>query len=402
MPRRGAERRGADDEQQGPIWDRPRAPLAIFPLPAPPSMIPVTHATGRYAVHAEALAEAPRRLREAGLAPGLALVVTDTTVAGLYLDALADVLRADGWQPVPVVVPPGEGSKSLDTFAVVCDAALAAGADRRTPVLALGGGVVGDLGGFVAATVLRGLPLVHLPTTILAQVDSAIGGKTGVNTARGKNLVGAFYPPLFVLADPATLATLPEREVRSGLAEVVKHALLAGGDLFETLEMGWERLGDADMLAAVVREAAAVKARVVSADERESGARAFLNLGHTFGHALEAAAGYGTLTHGEAVAVGLRAALHLSASLAAGADAGGTLPHPFARMDALAARLAPPPVPDGVTDEAALAAMGLDKKRDRGGLRFVILDDLGAPRLAAGVPEALVRAAWRYARRVAG
>ena len=249
-------------------------------------MITVTHATGRYVLHAAALAGAPQRVREAGLAPGLALVVTDATVAGLYLDALAAALRADGWQPVPVVVAPGEGSKSLETFAAVCDAVLAAGPDRGTPVLALGGGVVGDLGGFVAATVLRGLPLVHLPTTVLAQVDSSIGGKTGVNTGRGKNLVGAFYPPRFVLSDPAALATLPEREVRTGLAEVVKHALLVGGGLFGTLERDWERLGEADVLAAVVREAAAVKARVVSEDEREAGARAFLNLGHTFGHAL--------------------------------------------------------------------------------------------------------------------
>ena len=365
-------------------------------------MITVTHATGRYVLHAAALAGAPQRLREAGLAPGLALVVTDATVAGLYLDALAAALRADGWQPVPVVVAPGEGSKSLETFAAVCDAVLAAGPDRGTPVLALGGGVVGDLGGFVAATVLRGLPLVHLPTTVLAQVDSSIGGKTGVNTGRGKNLVGAFYPPRFVLSDPAALATLPEREVRTGLAEVVKHALLVGGGLFGTLERDWERLGEADVLAAVVREAAAVKARVVSEDEREAGARAFLNLGHTFGHALEAAAGYGTLTHGEAVAVGLRAALHLSASLASGATVGDTLPAPFDRMDALAARLDPPPVPAIVPDEAVFAAMGLDKKRDRSGLRFVVLDGLGAPRLATSVPEALVRAAWAYARRAAG
>ena len=364
-------------------------------------MITVTHTAGRYAVHAEALAEAPRRLREAGLEPGLAVVVTDETVAGLYLDALADALRSGGWRVAPVVVTPGEGSKSLQTFAAVCDAALAAGPDRQTPVLTLGGGVVGDVGGFAAATLLRGLPLVHLPTTVLAQVDSSIGGKTGVNTARGKNLVGAFYPPRLVLADPATLQTLPEREIRSGLAEAVKHALLAGGPLFETLEAAWDRLGEPDVLARVVREAAAVKAGVVSGDERESGARAFLNLGHTFGHALEAAAGYGALTHGEAVAIGLRAALWLSAALASGPPA-GALPEPFARMDRLIARLSPPPVPATVADEAVLAAMGLDKKRDGGGLRFVVLDGLGAPRLASDVPEALVRAAWLHARRVSG
>ncbi|HEX8298820.1 MAG TPA: 3-dehydroquinate synthase family protein, partial [Rubricoccaceae bacterium] len=262
-------------------------------------MITVTHAAGRYAVHTEAMDRAPDRLRDAGLAPGRALVVTDTTVAALYLDALTNALRSDGWEPHPIVVAPGEGSKSLGTFADVCDAALATGPTRSTPVFALGGGVVGDLGGFVAATLLRGLPLVHLPTTVLAQVDSSIGGKTGVNTARGKNLVGAFHPPLFVLADPAVLATLPVREVRSGLAEAVKHGLLAGGRFLDLLTENRTRLAVPDILPRVVREAAAVKATVVSADEREGGARAFLNLGHTFGHALEAAAGYGTLTHGE-------------------------------------------------------------------------------------------------------
>ena len=359
-------------------------------------MIFVTHAAGRYDVRFEALSALPQWLREAGLVPGLALVVTDHTVAGLYLEALADALRADGWTPVSVVVPPGEGSKSFETFAGVVDACLAAGPSRQTPLLALGGGVVGDLGGFAAATLLRGVPLVQLPTTVLAQVDSSIGGKTGINTARGKNLVGAFYPPRFVLADPVTLATLPAREVRSGLAEVVKHALLAGGRLFETLEADWERLEAPDVLGRVVREAAAVKARVVSADEREAGGRAFLNLGHTFGHALEAGAGYGTLTHGEAVAVGLRAALHLSASLAG--DGGDTLPARFARAEALVARLEAPPIPAGVTDDALIEAMASDKKRDTAGLRFVVLDAVGAPRLASGVPEALVRDAWAFAR----
>ena len=354
----------------------------------------VTHATGSYPILGEALANGPRRLREAGVAPGLALVVTDATVGALYLDVLADDLRADGWTPHAVVVAPGEGSKSIATFADVCDACLAAGPSRQTPLLALGGGVVGDLGGFAAACLLRGLPLAHLPTTVLAQVDASIGGKTGLNTARGKNLLGAFYAPLFVLADPETLRTLPEREVQSGLAEAVKHALLAGGDLLETMraDAPW-----AERLDRIVPLAAAVKARVVSADEWEAGARAFLNFGHTFGHALEAAAGYGTFTHGEAVAVGMRAALHLSASLAAG-RAVAALPEPWAAMDALVRRLAPPPLPAALTDDALVPAMTADKKRDATGLRFVVLDGVGAPRLAAGVPEALVRAAWAFAR----
>ncbi len=373
-------------------------PASCIPL------ITVTHAAGRYAVHTDPLAAAPARLRAAGLAPGRALVVTDATVAGLHLGTLLDALRADGWQPTAVVVAPGEASKSLAVFGDVVDACLAAGPDRATPVLALGGGVVGDLAGFAAATLLRGLPLAQLPTTVLAQVDSSIGGKTGVNTARGKNLVGAFHAPRLVLADPAVLATLPAREVRSGLAEAVKHGLLAGGPLLATLRAAADWSAP-DVLARVVREAAAVKAAVVSEDEREAGARAFLNFGHTFGHALEAAAGYGRLRHGEAVAVGMRAALHLSASLAAGTSSGravGTLPEPWAEMDALVARLAPPAIPADVTDDALVAAMTLDKKRDASGLRFVVLDAPGAPRLASGVPEALVRAAWAFARQEGG
>ena len=369
--------------------------------PTPPPAAVVDLPGGRtYAVHFEPLDEVARHLREVGLQTGRALVVTDETVEPLYLDAVRSSLTGAGWSVEALAVPAGEGSKSLATYGDVVDWALGHRIGRRTPVLALGGGVVGDLAGFAAATLLRGLPLVHLPTTVVAQVDSAIGGKTGVNHAAGKNLVGAFHQPRLVLADPATLATLADRDLRSGLAEVVKHALIADADLVGRLERDWDRLVGRDeaVLARVVRDAAAVKARVVAADELEAGDRALLNFGHTFGHAVEREAGYGALTHGEAVAVGMRAALHLSASLRGGAAA-DALPAPFERADALVARLAPPALDAALTDEQLTAAMQTDKKRTAAGLRFVVLDEIGRARLAEDVPDAAVAAAWRWARR---
>ena len=364
--------------------------------PSPPPAVHVALPDGRgYAVHFEPLASAPRHLRKVGL-EGRALVVTDETVGPLHLDALAGALRADGRTVAALAVPAGEASKSERQLAAVTDWALGEGLDRQTPVLALGGGVVGDLAGFAAATLLRGLPLVHLPTTTISQVDSAIGGKTGINHRAGKNLVGAFHQPHLVLADPATLQTLPDREFRSGLAEAVKHALIADADLADRIERDWAALTDRqpDVVAGLVRDAAAVKAVVVEADEREAGDRALLNFGHTFGHALEREAGYGTLTHGEAVALGMRAALHLSESLRAGRPA-ESLTAPFDRADALVARLAPPP--PALDRDRLLGAMESDKKRTASGLRFVVLDDVGQARLAADVPAPFVRAAWDFA-----
>ena len=268
-----------------------------------------------YAVRFRSLADVPALLVEAGLRVGRCLVVTDAHVAAHYRAPLAHALDAAGWTPRVVVLPPGEATKSDVHLRGLYDEALAWGLDRQTPVVALGGGVVGDLAGFAAATLLRGLPLVHLPTSLVAQVDSALGGKTGLNHATGKNLVGAFWQPRLVVTDTTTLATLPQREWTSGLAEVVKHALIADPDLAAFLEAHWADLvlrRDDEAVAQMVRRAAAVKARIVSADEREAGRRALLNFGHTFGHAVEKVAGYGTFTHGEAVALGMRAATALS------------------------------------------------------------------------------------------
>ena len=367
-------------------------------MPVSPPAVHVALSAGRsYAVHFEPLAATPMHLREAGVPGSRALVVTDETVGPLHLGTLADALGADGWQIETMTVPAGEASKSIDQLSALCDWALGLGLDRETPVLALGGGVVGDLVGFAAATLLRGLPLVHLPTTTISQVDSAIGGKTGINHATGKNLIGAFHQPLLVLADPTTLDTLPDLAFRSGLAEAVKHALISDTDLAPRLDRDWDALvaHDPAVLAPLIRDAAAVKAAVVEADELEAGERAFLNFGHTFGHALEREAGYGTLTHGEAVALGMRAALHLSASLRLGhvADDLGD----FAEADRLVRRVAPaPPALDPV---GLTVAMATDKKRTASGLRFVVLDAVGAPRLAEDVPPEMVEAAWRFALR---
>ena len=361
----------------------------------PRPAVHVASAQRSYAVHFEPLATAPLHLREAGL-DGPVRIVTDETVAELHLETLVEALAADGRSVETVSVPAGEASKSLRQYEAVAEWALASGIHRQTPVLALGGGVVGDLAGFVAATLLRGLPLVHLPTTTISQIDSAIGGKTGLNTDAGKNLLGAIHAPHLVLADPAALATLPQRDFLSGLAEAVKHALIRDPDLADRLDRQWPALTAREpaTVAALVRDAAAVKAQVVEADEHEAGDRAVLNFGHTFGHALEREAGYGTLTHGEAVALGMRAALHLSSSLRMGRVA-GPLAGRFQAADRLVARLAPPAPP--LDPEPLTAAMATDKKRTADGLRFVVLDDVGEARLASDVPPAFVRAAWAFA-----
>jgi shikimate kinase/3-dehydroquinate synthase len=249
-----------------------------------------------------------------------AVIVTDETVAPLHLPALLRGLEATAIETRVLTVAPGETSKCLDTYGHLVDQLLEGGIERRTTVIALGGGVVGDLAGFAAATTLRGLPFVQVPTTLLAQVDSSVGGKTGINTRHGKNLLGAFHQPRMVLADAATLATLPPRELRAGYAEIAKAGLIGDAGFFAWCEAHGAALigGDRDAQAEAVFRACAFKAQVVGADEREekpNDGRALLNLGHTFGHALEAELGYGTLLHGEAVAVGLGLAFRLSARL---------------------------------------------------------------------------------------
>ena len=350
-----------------------------------------------YPVHTAPLNEVPEHMAEAGLQPGRCLLVTDEHVAAHYRAPLEEALRSAGWTPRVVVLPPGEETKSAEYLQTLYDEALGWGVDRRTPVVALGGGVVGDLAGFAAATLLRGLPLVHVPTSLVAQVDSSLGGKTGINHARGKNLIGAFWQPAVVVADPATLQTLPEREWRSGLAEVVKHALLDGRDgrrpLLSFLEQHFDAVAARRpaTVSALIPQAARVKTRIVEADEREVGRRAVLNFGHTFGHAIEQAAGYGRVTHGEAVALGMRAALALSHRT-------GGLPQQEATQAMRLTRLLRvPPAATALALDDLRAAMQTDKKNVDGTVRFVLLRRLGEPYVTGAVPAEDLEAAWTFA-----
>ena len=233
--------------------------------------------------------DVPELMDTAHLRKGKCLVVTDANVGVLYGEQLTSILHANGWHPKTITIPAGESSKSYSHLHTIYDEALGWGIDRKTPVIALGGGVVGDLAGFAAATLLRGIPLIQLPTTLIAQVDSAIGGKTGINHVAGKNLLGAFYQPAFVCSDLNSVRTLPEREWTSGLAEVVKHALIADEAFLSELETNWDGIlrKDMDVVPSMIHRAAAIKAEVVTEDEKEAGLRAILNFGHTFGHAIE-------------------------------------------------------------------------------------------------------------------
>ena len=298
-----------------------------------------------------------------------AFVVTDENVAPLWADAAEESLGRAGFEAHRVVLPAGEANKTVATWSGCMDALLAGRIDRGTPVIALGGGVVGDVAGFAAATVLRGVPLVQVPTTLLAMVDSSVGGKTAVDHPAGKNLIGAFHQPTLVFAALGTLETLPRREVRAGLGEVVKTALLGDAALFEVLERDAERLadGDAGALLPVVARCVEIKAAIVAEDEREGGLRAVLNLGHTVGHALEAALGYGTLLHGEAVAVGLLAETRWATRRGWCED-----PHLHGRLARLLSRLGLPSAAPGAAPEAVRAALGVDKKRGEGNLRMPV------------------------------
>ena len=303
------------------------------------------------------------------LEAGRAAIVTNTVVAPLYLERLRSALGAAGIQTLEIVVPDGERAKDWRTLDKVLDALLAARCDRQTPVIALGGGVVGDLAGFAAAVYQRGVPFLQVPTTLLAQVDSSVGGKTAINHRRGKNLIGSFHQPRVVLIDTDTLGTLPDRELSAGLAEVIKHAAIADAAFFGWLEGNIEALRqrDAGALAHAIRKCCQIKARVVAEDERETGRRALLNFGHTFGHAIEHCQGYGEWLHGEAVAAGMLMAARF----------GGLPEADIARLGALIAAADLPTTPPATGVGALREAMGLDKKARGGKLRFILLRALG-------------------------
>jgi len=331
--------------------------------------------------------------RAAALKPGArAAIVTDDTVAGLHLHATEAALAAAGIPASRITVPPGEASKSFARLEEVCEALIAARIERGDMVIALGGGVVGDLAGFAAATVRRGLDCIQVPTTLLAQVDSSVGGKTAIDSRHGKNLIGAFHQPVLVVADTAVLDTLPLREFRSGYAEVVKYGLLGDAAFFAWLDANLNEVfagGPAREHAIAV--SCQMKADIVARDERESGDRALLNLGHTFGHAFEAAAGFSErLLHGEAVALGMALAAEFSAR--AGVLAPGASER--VRRHLAAAGL---PVDcggvEGLPDaDRLMELMAQDKKVKRGKLTFILLRDIGAAYIASDVDAAMVRA----------
>jgi 3-dehydroquinate synthase len=316
-----------------------------------------------------------------------AFVVADQEVASRYLDRLSAGLARAGLETVHVGVPQGEEAKSLAVMTALQRQLAVQEAHRDDPVVALGGGSVGDLAGFVAATYMRGVPFVQVPTTLTAQVDAAIGGKTAVNLPEGKNLVGAFHQPSAVLADVTTLASLPEREFRSGLAEVAKYALTLDVTILDVLERDLAAIAERDpaVLEDLVARCVRAKASVVATDERDTGARLILNYGHTLGHALERIDAFEGRSHGEAIAVGMLFAARLAEAL--GVAPSGLLARHRRLIGSLG--LAPEgPLPEM---ERILTAMRMDKKYS-GGVRFVLLEDLGRPRVVEDVPEDMVRA----------
>lgn len=322
------------------------------------------------------------------LASRRAAVVTNATVAPLYAEAVERAIAACGATSFRVVIPDGEAEKRWETLDRVYGELLAAQADRKTVIVALGGGVVGDLAGFAAATYQRGVPFIQVPTTLLAQVDSSVGGKTGVNHPLGKNMIGAFHQPLAVVADTATLDTLPDRELAAGLAEVVKYGALGDIEFLGWLEEHVERLRarDPEALSRAILRSCEIKARIVALDEREAGPRALLNLGHTFGHAIETLEGYGTWLHGEAVAAGMVMAARFSARL-------GRAPESDAhRLEALLRRAGLPVAPPRLPADRWLDAMGRDKKNESGRITLVLLDRLGAATVERNAPAAELEA----------
>ena len=319
-------------------------------------------------------------------------ILTDENVAQHHLAATEAALKSAGIESSAIVVPPGEGSKNYPTFERVCEAVITARIERGDLLVALGGGVIGDLAGFTAACVRRGLDFVQVPTTLLAQVDSSVGGKTGINSRQGKNLIGAFHQPVLVIADTALLDTLPKREFRAGYAEVAKYGLLGDAAFFSWLEANWQDVfagGPAREHAIAV--CCRAKAGIVARDERETGERALLNLGHTFGHALEAGCGFsGRLLHGEAVALGMVLAFDFSArkGLVSAADAARARAH----LAAVGLPTQISQVPGGVPGiDALMDLIGQDKKVKRGNLTFILVRGIGQAFVESNVDPAEVR-----------
>lgn len=337
------------------------------------------------------LAQAGHFLQQAQL-QGKAAIVSDSTVAPLHAATLEKSLQAAGYVCTLHTVPSGEASKSLSHAETLCRSLAAAGHDRKSFIIALGGGVVGDLAGFVASIFYRGIPFVQIPTTIVSVVDSSVGGKTGVNIAEGKNLVGCFHQPRLVLVDPLVLHTLPDREYREGFAEAIKHAAIRDADMLQDLA-ALDPLSR-HVPAALIARNIAIKARIVEADEHETlGIRALLNFGHTIGHGIEASRPYGEIFHGEAISLGIRAALELSEKIAG-------LPATESRtiLDLLKKFDLPLTLPDEITTDLVLEKLSRDKKFSSGAIRFVLLRRAGDAYVDATVTTADLRAAIDHLR----
>ena len=320
--------------------------------------------------------------------PARAIVVTNPVVAEHHLAPFQRALSRSGIRCESVLVPDGEAHKDWTTLHDSHTRLLELGAERSTLLVALGGGVIGDLAGFAAATYQRGMPLLQVPTTLLAQVDSSVGGKTAVNHPLGKNMVGAFYQPSAVIVDTGTLSTLPDREYIAGIAEIVKYGAACDSALFEWLETDVDRLRarDAGAVVHAVHESCRIKAQVVARDEREAGERALLNFGHTFGHAIEVATGYGTWLHGEAVAAGMVLAASLSQRVSGlGVDDAN-------RLKRLIDRAGLPVAPPALGFDRWMELMSRDKKTESGAMRFVLLNALGRASVCSGVGEENLRA----------
>lgn len=343
-----------------------------------------------YPIHvgAELIERAGALMQQVGLR-GKVAVVTNPTVAQLYLDPVHESLSQAGFQAIPILLPDGEEHKNLQSLSTIYNRLIAERFERKSCVLALGGGVIGDLAGFAAATYLRGVPYIQVPTTLLAQVDSSVGGKTGVNHDQGKNLIGAFYQPKLVVSDVAVLRSLPYRELVAGLAEVIKYGVISDRPLFELLEQNLPRILalDNELLTRIVVRSCENKARVVEADEREDDYRAVLNFGHTIGHALEAATHYLRFLHGEAVGVGMAKAAVLSAHL------GFCDARSVERVIALIKQAGlPTELPADLSLSDLIQGMEVDKKAAAGKIKFVISEGLGKTRFHWLTPGEILNA----------
>lgn len=360
----------------------------LAPEAAPESItLDLGRTTSQAIVEWGGLARLPQALQEAGLSRRIFLI-TDSAVGQLYAGPLQQSLIQASFDPHVFTIPAGESSKSLAWFEKIMDWLVSQHAEQQEAIIALGGGVVGDLAGFVAASYRRGVPLVQVPTTLLAQVDSAIGGKTGINHPQGKNLIGAFYQPRLILVDPACLLTLPERVYREGWGEIIKYGMALDAELFEQLERaGGIAPTDSTTLSAIIARCIRLKMQIVQGDEHDQGQRAILNYGHTFGHALESVTGYSAWLHGEAVSIGMEVAAQLAVAQ------GVLTPDKAARQRTVLTAFGLPATCTDIDISAALAAMQQDKKVRNGRMRWVLPDRIGHSAVYSDIPLSAVQEA---------